>query len=138
MQSTPKQFTLKSDHQLTRQDFIELMVNDNDNDNDKHIQSTTNNDQTDQIFQTIMTQKKIKAKYEVSSNSHSTASCTSKQIEPREQWSKKIDFLLSIIGFAIDLSNVWRFPYLCYKNGGGKYTLALMAFTFTLHLFSPP
>ena len=42
----------------------------------------------------------------------------------REVWEKKIDFLLSVIGFAVDFANIWRFPYLCFRNGGGTMSIA--------------
>ena len=39
---------------------------------------------------------------------------------PRERWSRKIEFLFACIGFCVGYGNIWRFPYMCFKNGGGK------------------
>ena len=47
------------------------------------------------------------------------------ELEKRETWSNKIQFLLGCMGFSVGLGNVWRFPYLCYADGGGKTSILI-------------
>ncbi|NXM02986.1 S6A12 protein, partial [Tyrannus savana] len=53
------------------------------------------------------------------------------EMEERGQWRSKMEFVLSVAGEIIGLGNVWRFPYLCYKNGGGAFLIPYLIFLFT-------
>lgn len=41
----------------------------------------------------------------------------------RARWGNKTQYILANIGMAVGLGNVWRFPYLCYHNGGGAFLI---------------
>jgi len=38
----------------------------------------------------------------------------------RGSWANQIEFILSCIGYAVGIGNIWRFPLFIYRNGGGK------------------
>ncbi|XP_038575287.1 sodium- and chloride-dependent GABA transporter 3-like [Micropterus salmoides] len=44
-----------------------------------------------------------------------------KRAGERGQWASKTEYILVVAGNVVGLGNVWRFPYLCYKNGGGAF-----------------
>lgn len=50
----------------------------------------------------------------------------------RSMWSGKWAFILAAAASAVGLGNLWRFPYLAAKYGGGMFLLTYLVLVFTL------
>jgi SNF family Na+-dependent transporter len=52
----------------------------------------------------------------------------------RQLWAGACTFIMAAIGSAIGLGNFWKFPYLCYKWGGGTFFIPYLCALFVLGL----
>ena len=54
-----------------------------------------------------------------------------KQMKSNEKFSSKMGFVLAAAGSAVGLGNIWRFPYLTARNGGGIFLLTYLVLLLT-------
>lgn len=55
--------------------------------------------------------------------------------EGRGSFSGRIGYVLAVAGSAVGLGNIWRFPYLAAKYGGGIFLLVYLLLTVSLDMF---
>ena len=54
-----------------------------------------------------------------------------KKEKSRNSFSGSIGFVLAAAGSAVGLGNIWRFPYLAAKDGGGLYLVMYLVLALT-------
>ncbi|MDO5850777.1 MAG: sodium-dependent transporter [Methanobacteriaceae archaeon] len=52
--------------------------------------------------------------------------------ENRSQWNSRFGFMMAMIGSAVGLGNIWRFPNVLYFNGGGSFLIPYVVALFLL------
>ena len=50
----------------------------------------------------------------------------------RSEWNSNIAFIMAMIGSAVGLGNIWRFPNVLYSNGGGSFMIPYIISIFLL------
>ncbi|CAI4230888.1 unnamed protein product [Auanema sp. JU1783] len=52
----------------------------------------------------------------------------------RGTWGSELQFLLTSVGYAVGLGNLWRFPSIAYENGGGAFLIPYLCCSIVIGL----
>ena len=52
--------------------------------------------------------------------------------EKKLEWNSNFAFMMAMIGSAVGLGNIWRFPNVLYSNGGGSFMIPYIVSLFLL------
>ena len=82
-------------------------------------------------------QKPEKLQEKLMTNSIITTSETEEEAEETisEKFQNQYEYWFAALGYSVGYGNIWRFPYICYKNGGAVF---LIPYTVSLVLLAMP
>lgn len=62
-------------------------------------------------------------KNEISHSMNSFEISMHKNNHTSTRFRNQLEFFLSSLGYAVGYGNIWRFPYMVYRNGGGVFLI---------------
>ncbi|XP_067021529.1 sodium- and chloride-dependent transporter XTRP3-like isoform X1 [Acropora muricata] len=91
----------------------------------KEMPRNKRKDRSEVILALSSTQNDVDEQSELKAEQNSERDTVSSEIEivQRYTWGNKAEYILATLGYAVGFGNLWRFPYLCQKNGGGAFLI---------------
>jgi len=91
----------------------------------KEMPRNERKDRSEVILALSSTQNDVDEQSELKAEQNSERDTVSSEIEivQRYTWGNKAEYILATLGYAVGFGNLWRFPYLCQKNGGGAFLI---------------